>query len=351
VDDRAQIERTVREQPQALFGTTNPVPTITVSPVARGSRGIYRITAPPHRSVIAKLRSTAASDRERAAVETNHEFGVLSAVWTALSKHGMPEHSVPRPLFSESGAGLLFMEESRGVPFRHHLWRWVIGIRSTAEVIAMTRRCGDWLREFTRLAPHIEWPTVTPAAARVLESQRVRHHVYKLIGLSGAGLATTMVEGAVARLNSWQVEPALAHRIEAAFRTQLGRADGQDTQGAVHGKFSPADILIHKDCVSAVDLEQAGRGSIFLDPAYFLYQIYMLSRWKPMGLGAAAVVQLRRSFIEGRWGKAGVDAACLDSFIAYYMCNSLRPDTGFTGRSARSYAEHWIRQWLRRAGA
>ncbi|NOT26780.1 MAG: hypothetical protein HOP16_11835 [Acidobacteria bacterium] len=349
----ACLADTASHQSDILFGVRVAPAAVRIVPVARGTRGIYRVHTDGCPSVILKCRSfETPAEREKVEIETSHEYDVLSAVWTSMGEHGAGKHEVPRPLLALPESGLLFMTQSRGEPLARVLRRWVIGLHSLEDVSQRLRQCGEWLRTFSHLTPRIAWPAVAPQAAAVLGQGRVRHHVYKLIGLSSADLTTTIVSGATARLTAWKVDADFIRRIEGAFSRQFKDFGGsRDAQVAVHGKFSPADVLMQEHVVSAVDLEQAGKGSVYLDPAYFLYQVYMTARWRIVGGGRKVVAELRRSFLNGRSDPAVIDESLLDCFIAYYMCNSLRPGGGLAGMTARSSAHRWIEGWLARAGS
>jgi hypothetical protein len=284
-------------------------------------------------------------------VQAAHEFSVLSAVWNGLRSIGASTYHVPRPLLVLPENGLLFMEQAEGEPIARLLRRWVCGLHSVRGVSRRLISCGEWLGAFSSLGPRIAWPVVTPEARMILEDGRARHHVYRLIGLRGNALVQTVSEGGVRRLTAWQVNSGMIRRIEAAFSRQFRNFDPiHDGQGPVHGKFSIADVLIRDRHVSAVDLEQASHGSLYLDPAFFLSQVYMVTRWRPFS-GRAPIMKMRRSFLEARSPLGDLDEALLDCFIAYYLINSLRPGGGIAGRGARSYAYGWLTHWVQRVGA
>lgn len=286
------------------------------------------------------------------AVQTSHEFAVLSAVWAGLNASGVPGHEVPRPLLALPESGLLFMEQANGEPVVRFLRRWVFGLHSIRQASQRLVRCGEWLHTFSSLGSRIGWPAVVPKAAVILSAGRARHHVYSLIGLRGNDLVATVIAGAKRRLTAWQVDSSMTRRVEAAFSRQFndfGRA--RDIQGPVHGKFSIADVLTRDNRVSAVDLEQAGEGSLYLDAAYFLSQVYMVTRWRPFGSDKGPAAQLRRSFLKGRSPLDEIDESIVDCFIAYYLVNSLRPGGGVAGMRARSYAHRWLVDWLQRVRA
>jgi hypothetical protein len=243
------------------------------------------------------------------------------------------------------------MEQAGGEPVVRFLRRWVFGLHSIRQASQRLVRCGEWLHTFSGLTSRIAWPAVTPEAAVILRAGRARHHVYSLIGLSGDDLVATIVAGVKRRLTAWQADSGMTRRVEAAFSRQFNDFDrARDIQGPVHGKFSIADVLTLDNRVSAVDLEQAGQGSLYLDAAYFLSQVYMVTRWRLFGSDKQPAAQLRRSFLKGRSPLDDIDAALLDGFIAYYLVNSLRPGGRVAGMRARSYARRWLVDWVERVG-
>ncbi len=345
------LSETIGRHSQILFGEEVAPSALQVTPVSLGTRNIYRVQARGRRpALIAKLRPFSSSEeRERVAVQTSHEFAVLSAVWTGLSGSGVPRHYVPRPLLALPESGLLFMEQADGEPVVRFLWRWNFGLQSLRQASERLLSCGEWLHTFSRLASGIAWPTVTPEAAVILGDGRSRHHIYRLIGLQENDLVEAVISGANRRLTAWQIDSVLTRRIEGAFSRQFADfAPPRDVQGPVHGKYSIADVLTGDDSVCAVDLEQAGRGSLYLDAAYFLSQTYMVTRWRPFGGDKESAAQLRRSFLKGRSPENDLDEPLLDAFIAYYLVNSLRPGGGLAGLRARSYARRWVEDWLKR---
>jgi hypothetical protein len=345
------LGETIRRHSQVLFGVEVPASALQITPLSLSARSIYRVEARGRRpAVIAKLRSfSTIEEREKVAIQTSHEFGVLSAIWEGLRANGMPRHDVPQPRLVLPESGLLFMTQAEGEPVARLLWRWVLGLSSIREASQQLMRCGEWLRTYSSLGSGIAWPEAAPRHEAILSAGRSRHHVYSLIGLRGDDLVNTMSAGIRRRLTVWRVDPEMIRRIEGAFSRQfIDFAQARDIQGPVHGKYSIADVLTMGDRVSAVDLEQAGQGSLYLDVAYFLSQMYMVTRWRPFASDKKPAAQLRRSFLKGRSPLGDVDEALVDSFIAYYLVNSLRPGGGVAGIRARSYAARWLADWLQR---
>jgi hypothetical protein len=288
-------------------------------------------------------------DAQTVAVQTEHEFAIHSAAYQTLVAAGRADHGVPRPLLALPDRGLLFMEEASGQPVKHWMsGEWLRPARFTDNQERI-RRCGEWLHTFAVRAAPLPLPSMSDAAERLLAARRVNHHVYCLIGLSGPGLVERMLEQVRRRLTAYRVDENRATRIERALAAALRGLEGaRDLQGNVHGKYSIADVLTSPDRVLAIDLEQTARGSLYLDPAYFLYQLVMMTRWQPIGSQRRADV-LRAAFLSARAPAGELDEGTLDAFIAYYLVNSLRPGGGLAGFTARSRASTWIDAWMRRA--
>lgn len=347
----AALAESVARHGRALFGREVGPSELRIAPVARATRSIFRVEAAGHEpAVIAKLRScNNGEDRRIVALETSREFALLSAVWNGLEGQAPSAHRVPRPLLVLPESGLLFMEQSPGAALATDLRRWIVGLRGGADISRRIFACGEWLRSYSGLTPWIAWPAVSPDEAAIFENRRARHHVYRLVGRSGGELAQAVIEGATRRLIAYKVDAVLTRRIEAAFHRQFEHFSAErDLQGAVHGKYTPADVLIHQRCVSAVDLEQAGMGSQYLDVAYFLYQVLMVTRWRPLGLDRRPASQFRRVFLNARFGEDRINDGYVDAFVAYYLVNSLRPGGGTAGWQARSYAARWLQDWVAR---
>lgn len=347
------LSETISRHSQALFGVELGASALQITAISRGTRSVYRVQAMRRMpTVIAKRRSFQTdAEREAASVETSHEFAVHSAVWTALKASGAPGHEVPRPLLAVPESGLLFMEPCNGEAVERFLRGWVVGLHSTEEVSRRISTCGEWRHTFSGLTGRIEWPVPSQAAVDSLRTRRARHHVYCLIGRSGRDLMETMAAEVRKRLTAYRIDSRQTARIEAAFARQFddfGRS--HDRQVAVHGKLSIADVLTHGTSVAALDLEQAGVGSVYLDAAYFLYQVYMVTRWRLLGSDKGPAARFRRAFLGGTSQADEIDEAMLDGFIAYYMVNSLRPAGGLAGWRARSYAHRWVADWLLRVG-
>jgi hypothetical protein len=349
-DDTEVIASEASDHSEALFGQRLSRSALQVVPIAQHTRAVYTVRrvdvdAP---ALIAKLRSFRSdAERHAAEIQTSHEFARLAAVSQALAAAGRPQYSVPRAVLALPQRGLIFMEQVVGEPVQRPLRRWLLMLRSFQDTSAMMRRCGEWLYTFSTLAPPIAWPRMDEDAARILQSGRDRHHVYSLIGPPTADLPAAMQAGITRRLGKWNV-PGLAARVEKALGRQFAQVRGDTAQGNLHGKYSIADVFVQGDRVFAVDLEQAGHGSLYLDAAYFLFQVYMVTRWRPFTQGAAA--DLRAAFLRGRSPSGELDDRLLDCCIGYYMVNSLRPGDGIAGARARAYTGRWIEAWLRRVG-
>jgi hypothetical protein len=346
----SELEAIVAERSEALFGRALTASKFRLGPLAGGTRQVFRIEPTDHSlpRVVLKVRSPRRNEDEHAiAVQTRHEFAVHTAVHELMCDVGRREHVVPRPLLALPERGLLFMEEAPGQPVKQWLSRDWVTIQNSANDVRI-RRCGEWLFTFAVKGAPLRQPPTSDTEERVLSVGRVNHHVYCLIGLTGARLAARMLEQVRHRLKGARIEAVRAARIESAFATALRGLDGsRDLQGNVHGKYSIADVLISPDRVVAIDLEQTARGSLYLDAAYFLYQLVMITRWQPIG-SRRRLAALRAAFLEGRTPGGELDERMLDAFIAYFLVNSLRPGGGVAGLTARRRAADWIDGWMRR---
>jgi hypothetical protein len=343
------VRQAVGQNAHQLFGAGLISSSIRVSPLAVATRGIYRVTA-DGRTLIAKARTLGAgpTEREVVAAQTAYEHDVLSAVWIALAADGGSGLEVPRPRLALPDRGLIVMEESSGEPALRILRRWRAGMASTESVAGKLERCGEWLRRFSS-ERSIEWPSIPAAAVPNYTARRSRHHVYCLIERSGDDLCSMMLGQVSRRLAAWKLNGKMASEIGATLERHLReRAGPLSAVANVHGKFSVADVLVRNDGVSALDLEQAGRGSAYLDPAYFLAQMFMSIHL--FGKESAAAMRLRQAFLQGRFPAGDFDEPLLESFIAYYLVNSLKPGDGIAGFRARRAARSWLRGWLTRFG-
>ena len=336
-----------------LFGTQVRPEALVLTTVAKDTRTIFRVRkagsdAP---ALIAKTRSPGRSgDRELMAAETEWEFGVHSAVWHSLQSVGSPSYRVPKPLLLVAEHGLIVMEEASGQPLVRSLWREGFGLTRQVANDDRIRRCGEWLHAFASRAPRLALPEVPPRIATALAANRSRHHVYSLIGLSGRQLSDAVVANAVRRLEAYRVDGPLARRVEKGLTRSFDVFDGgADMQGNVHGKYSIADVISGVEQTTAIDLEQAGRGSLYLDAAYFVFQITMVMRWRPLGRRSRPAA-LRQVFLSARWPEREFDERLLEAFIAYYLVNSLRPGGQLPGFTARLSARAWLERWLDRVG-
>ena len=342
----------VAERSEALFGRPLGESEFRVSLLAGGTRQVYR-AVPEDRglpAVVVKARSPRRGDDPTAvAVQTDHEFAIHSAAYHAMIAAGRIDHGVPRPLLALPHRGLLMMEQAPGQPVKHWMHGEWLRPSTFAENGERIRRCGEWLYTFAIRAPQLSRLSTSDAAERLLAAARVNHHVYCLIGLTGASLVERMLEQVRRRLKAYRIDEDRAIRIEQAFSAALSGFEGaRDLQGNVHGKYSIADVLTSPERVLAIDLEQTARGSLYLDPAYFLYQLVMMTRWQPVGSQRRAAV-LRAAFLSARAPAGELDEGTLDAFIAYYLVNSLRPGGGLAGFTARSRASRWIDAWMLRA--
>ena len=337
------------EHSEALFGQSMNASGFRLGLLAGGTRQVYRIEPSDRRlpPLVLKARSPRRrQDAEAVAVQTEYEFAVHSAVHQIMQNAGRPEHGVPRPVLSLPEQGLLFMEEAPGSPVARWMSREAFGLVRAHENEQRVRRCGEWLFTFAVRAPRLPLQEVSAAAERVLSAGRVNHHVYCLIGLRGTSLMARMLEQVRHRLTSYAIEPARTARILNAFETALRTLEGdRDLQGNVHGKYSIADVLISPDRVQAIDLEQTATGTLYLDPAYFLYQLVMVTRWRPLG-SARRFAALRAAFLAGRVPGRELDERVIDAFVAYFLVNSLRPGGGLAGLTARARAARWIDDWV-----
>jgi hypothetical protein len=353
VDAASGLQAIVAEHSEAVFGRTLDASGFRLGLLAGGTRQVYRIEPSDPRlpRVVLKARSPRRHQDEQAiAVQTAYEFAVHKSVHQAMLGAGRSDHAVPTPLLSLPERGLLFMEQAPGRPTATWVSRELLGLASAADNEERVRRCGEWLFTFAVRAARLPRQDVSEAAERVLAAGRVNHHVYCLIGLTGARLSARMLEQVRHRLGSYGIDAARAGRIHGAFETILSRLDGaRDLQGNVHGKYSIADVMISPDRVVAIDLEQTATGSLYLDPGYFLYQLLMVTRWRPIG-SLRRFAALRGVFLAGRAPRQELDEQMLDAFVAYFLVNSLRPGGGVAGLSARTRAGRWIDAWVERAG-
>ena len=337
---------------ETLFGRRLDASEFRASLLAGGTRQVFRVV-PSDRgltTVVAKARSRRSGDDPQAvAIQTEHEFAIHSATYQAMTAAGRADHGVPKPLLALSDRGLLFMEEAPGQPVKEWMSREWLVLMNSSENDARVRRCGEWLFTFAVRASQLPQVSTSETAERVLAVGRVNHHVYCLIGLTGARLAGRMMEQVRHRLKGYRVEAAMAGRIQDAFARTLRGLEGEgDLQGNVHGKYSIADVLISPHRVVTIDLEQTARGSLYLDPAYFLSQLVMITRWRPIGR-QRRFAALRTAFLTGRVPAGELDERMLDAFTAYFLVNSLRPGGGLPGLTARWRAAQWIEAWVRRA--
>lgn len=348
--DRAPaLEAIVAQHSEALFGRPLNASAFRLRHLAGGTRQVYRIEPSDRRLPRLVLKTRTAlrrQDPQAPAVQTAYEFAVHNAVHRAMQAAGQPEYSVPKPVLSLPEVGLLFMEEAHGSPVARWMSREAFGVVRASENEQRVRRCGEWLLTFAVRASRLPPQPVSEAAQQVLSAGRVNHHVYCLIGLTGDRLITRMLEQVRHRLASYRIEGRKVARIQRAFEVTLrGLERDGDLQGNVHGKYSIADVLISPERVQAIDLEQAAIGTLYLDPAYFLYQLVMITRWRPIG-SARRFAALRAAFLEGRAPARELDERLLDAFVAYFLVNSLRPGGGIAGLTARARAARWIDAWV-----
>jgi hypothetical protein len=353
VDRAPALEAIVAEHSEALFGRSLNPSQFRLALLAGGTRQVYRIEPSDHQlsRLVLKVRSPLRrQDPHAIALQTEHEFAVHSSVHQIMGSAGRPEHGVPRPLLALPGQGMLFMEEAPGSPVARWMSREAFGLARGAENDRRVRRCGEWLFTFAVGASRLPQRRYSEADERVLSVGRVNHHVYCLIGLTGASLMARMLEQVRHRLKSYRIEESKAARIQGTFEKVLSGLEGdRDLQGNVHGKYSIADVLISPDRVQAIDLEQTSTGTLYLDPAYFLYQLVMITRWRLIGR-SRRLEALRGAFLAGRVPGRELDVRMLDAFIAYFLVNSLRPGGGVAGLTARARAAQWIDAWVRAAG-
>ena len=341
----------VAERSETLFGRSLDVSAFRMSLLAGGTRQVYRAvpSAANLATVVVKVRSPRRGDApQAAALLTEHEFAIHLAAYQTMLAAGRLDHGVPRPLLALPDRGLLFMEQAPGQPVKQWMsGEWFRPARFTQNGEHI-RRCGEWLYTFAVRAAHLPEIPTSAAAEQLLAAARANHHVYCLIGLTGTSLVERMLEQVRRRLTAYRIDADRASRIERAFAAALSGLEGpRDLQGNVHGKYSIADVLISPERVLAIDLEQTARGSLYLDAAYFLYQLVMITRWQPIGSGRRAAA-LRAAFLAGRAPAGELDGGTLDAFIAYYLVNSLRPGGGVAGLTARSRASYWLDSWVQR---
>jgi len=351
VSHAPELAGIIAERSAALFGRSLDASAFRLSLLAGGTRQVYR-AVPTHAglpAVVVKARSVGHGDDPQAvAIQTEHEFAIHSAAYEAMRAAGRGDYGVPRPLLALPDHGLLFMEQAPGQPVK----QWITGewLRPGrfGDNDGRMRRCGEWLFTFAVRAAALPLPRLSDAAQRALAAKRVNHHVYSLVGLTGANLVDRVLEQVRRRLKAYRIDAAREARIDRAFTTAFRDFPGtRDLQGNVHGKYSIADVLISPDRVVAIDLEQTARGSLYLDAAYFLYQLVMITRWQPIGSWRRAEA-LRAAFLTGRAPGGELDERTLDAFIAYYLVNSLRPGGGVAGLTARSRASRWLDAWVQR---
>jgi hypothetical protein len=351
VSQARDLEAIVAERSEALFGRSLEASEFRLSLLAGGTRQVYRVTPSDHHltAAVVKARSPRpGEDPQAIVVQTEHEFAIHAATYGAMVATGRGEHGVPKPLLALPERGLLFMEEAPGQPVKQWMSRDWLGLGDSTANDLRVRRCGEWLFTFAVRARQLPQLDASEAAERILAAGRVNHHVYCLIGLTGGRLVERLLEQVRRRLKAYGIHADKAARIERAFATALRGLDGdRDLQGNIHGKYSIADVLISPDRVLAIDLEQTARGSLYLDAAYFLYQLVMMTRWQPIG-SHRRVAALRTAFLAGRAPGGELDEATLDAFIAYFLVNSLRPGGGVAGLTARSRASQWIDAWMQR---
>ncbi len=344
----------VVQHSDALFGRRLAPADFAVRPLAAGSRQVFSIQATdPHLpALVAKVRSPrGGEDTDGASTQTDHEFAVHSAVNTAMVAAGIERFVVPRPILALPDEGLLFMAQAHGRPIEHSISREPLGLVRASDTDDRVRRCGEWLHTFACRAPALRLNAASESAERVLARGRVNHHIYSLIGLSGSALVEAMRGQVHRRLLAYQIDSETTAKIESAFsRTFEGFGGSRDLQGNVHGKFSIADVLVSPDQVTAIDLEQAGRGSLYLDAAYFVYQLCMATRWRLFARDRRFMA-LRATFLTGRSPAGELEEGLLDAFVAYYLVNSLRPGGGIAGLTARARASAWIGRWAARASS
>jgi hypothetical protein len=346
VDEAAALADLAAHQSQALFGRSIDRAAVTVTPLALGTRRVFTVrTGDPRLPVlIAKRRVPGRMSRAAIEVSTAYEFDLHTAVWNSLQSAGVPGHQVPRPVLALPSEGLLFMERAPGEPVKQSLQRGVWRFGERRANLERVARCGAWLHTLSCAAPSIVLPTATDEMKALVDASRAGHHVYSLIGLTGSALADAMLGQVRRRTAAYRVPGDLAQRIDAAFVRTLS-AGALDAQGNVHGKYSVADVLTAPGRVVAIDLEQAGHGSPYLDAAYFLFQVGMVVRWNIFAANRLAR-EFRGAFLSRRSPAGELDERVLAAFVAYYFVNSLRPGDGVAGFTARRFARRWIESWL-----
>jgi hypothetical protein len=351
VNHASDLAGIIADHSNELFGRSLDASAFHVSLLAGGTRQVYRaVPRPPGlAAIVVKARSARhGDDKQAVAVHTDHEFAIHAAAYEAMVAAGRLDHRVPRPLLALPLQGLLFMEQAPGQSVK----QWITGewLRPSrySDNDKRVRRSGEWLFTFAVCAAPLPLLDTSEAAERTLAAGRVNHYVYSLVGLTGARLVERMLEQVRRRLHVYRVGAVRARRIDRALTTVLSDLPGaRDLQGNVHGKYSIADVLISPDRVVVIDLEQTARGSLYLDAAYFLYQLVMITRWQPVG-SRRRVGALRAAFLSGRAPGGELDTRTLDAFIAYYLVNSLRPGGGVAGLTARMRALHWLDNWVQR---
>ena len=350
MDEAAALGNTTAEHSQTLFGEPVDRSSLIVTALALSTRRVFTVAAADPRLpvLIAKRRVTARTTPQAVAAATTYEFDLHTAVWNSLEATGMPGHAVPRPVLALPSEGLLFMERAPGDAVKQSLQRGLWRPGHGAANVERVARCGGWLHTFACRAPRIVLPATTAEMNALIAATRTGHHVYSLIGLGGRALADAMLGQVKRRLAAYHVPTDLARRLERGFERVLNESERTlDEQSNVHGKYSVADVLTTSDRVVAIDLEQAGHGSPYLDAAYFLFQAGMVVRWNVFGADRTAR-ELRRGFLSARSPAGQLDERLLETFVAYYLVNSLRPGDGLAGFTARAFAKRWIGGWLRR---
>jgi hypothetical protein len=351
VDEAAALADLTARHSQALFGHTIDRAAVTVTPLALSTRRVFTVrAADPRLPVLIAKRRVAGPRMTPQAVEssTAYEFDLHSAVWNSLQSAGVPGHQVPRPVLALPPEGLLFMERAAGEPVKQSLQRGVWRVGERRANVERVARCGAWLHTFSCKASRIALPAATDATKALVAASRAGHHVYSLIGLQGRDLVDAMLGQVRRRLAAYRVPADFVRRIDEAFVRTLSGAGALDQQGNVHGKYSVEDVLTAPGSVVAIDLEQAGHGSPYLDAAYFLFQVGMVVRWNVFSAERTAR-ELRHVFLSQRSPAGELDERVLAAFVAYYLVNSLRPGDGVAGLTARAFAKRWIGDWLKTA--
>jgi len=350
VDEAGALAELTARHSQAIFGRSVDRADVIVTPLALSTRRVFTVRAADARVpvLIAKRRVAGRMSATAVAAATTYEFDLHTGVWNSLESAGVPGHQVPRPVIALPSEGLLFMERAPGEPVKRSLQRGVWRPGEHAANIERMARCGAWLNTFSCKAPRIALPAATDEMKALIAASRAGHHVYSLIGLAGRELEDAMLAQVRRRLAAYRVAPDLVRRLDDAFVRTLRGAGALDTQCNVHGKYSVADVLTTRESVVAIDLEQAGHGSPYLDAAYFLFQVGMVVRWNVFAADRMAR-ELRQAFLSTRSPSEQLDERLLAAFVAYYLVNSLRPGDGLAGFTARAFARRWLIDWLKAA--